>query len=101
MLLKACVILINNFQKSLLIEEKESRKYCKLSVWIDVCILNCWLLIKKTKSKFFEFMKIDFAIRFCLCIVFEKIRYYPIEYRKYRILLFYDNNKNAANGDDL
>ena len=46
-------------------------------------------------------MKIDFAIIFYLCIVFEKIRYYPIEYRKYRILLFYDNNRNAANGDDL
>lgn len=46
-------------------------------------------------------MKIDFAIIFYLCIVFEKIGYYPIEYRKYRILLFYDNNRNAANGEDL
>lgn len=27
-------------------------------------------------------MKIDFAIIFYLCIVFEKIRYYPIEYGK-------------------
>lgn len=27
-------------------------------------------------------MKIDFAIRFYLCTVFEKIRYYPIEYGK-------------------
>ena len=73
----------------------------KISVWIYVCMLNSWLLIKKIKSNFFEFMKIDFAIRFYLCTVFEKIRYYPIEYGKYRILLFYDNNKNAANGDDL
>lgn len=27
-------------------------------------------------------MKIDFAIIFYLCIVFEKIGYYPIEYGK-------------------
>lgn len=45
MLLKACVTLINNFQKSLLIEEKESRKYCKIirlnrCMYVKLLIIN-------------------------------------------------------------
>ena len=45
MLLKACVTLINNFQKSLLIEKKEGRKYCKIirlnrCMYVKLLIIN-------------------------------------------------------------